>query len=373
MSGGGKGGSNQTVAFYYVPIAFAICEGPIVGIKQIWAGGDLIYSDSQPVAVNTYQGGGKKSGPTVSTSYQQFSSSTQNDVQTGGSALGPWTCYLGTETQPADPTIGEGVAYRGLAYIVFNPLNIGPGATVPPLTFEVVTAGSLAPPSVVGYVTGSNFEGPLAFDDNGNAIATFDTVEQNNNVAWVRIGTGGTTGLQIIQAGGNASLYQGYGLVQGYGKCFGYFNTNNLVGYDVTNTGVADGVYESGWKLFEYDTTSGVMPGSLLSVPLPNQSWYNLAYDGQYLYALWSEYGAHLTIIGVGAYGPDSAPPDTAYAGGVGIPVDDASPNQTGAVNGVFFACSNNADNLWLLNAVTGSSQFIAGSFGGCVTDGTNI
>lgn len=36
--GGGKGGANQQVAFYYAPVAFAICEGPIVGIKQIWPG-----------------------------------------------------------------------------------------------------------------------------------------------------------------------------------------------------------------------------------------------------------------------------------------------------------------------------------------------
>ena len=149
---GGKGGSNQTVAYYYAPIAFAICEGPIVGLKKIWAGGNLIFSDNEPVAVNTYQGGGKKSGPTVSTHYETFGSTTQNDTQTGGSSLGPWTCYLGTETQPADPTIGEGVAYRGVAYIVFNPLNLGPGATIPPLTFEVVTVGAFAPPQIAEYI-----------------------------------------------------------------------------------------------------------------------------------------------------------------------------------------------------------------------------
>ncbi len=182
MSGGGKGASNQTVAYYFAPVAFAICEGPIIGLKQIWAGGNLIFSDSQPVAVNTYQGGGKKSGPTVSTSYEQFSSSTQNDIQTGGSSLGNWTCYLGTETQPADPTIGEGVAYRGVAYIVFNPLNIGPGATIPPLTFEVVTAGTLAPPSVLASLSPSIADpetggtavdgggGTPIFDSNGNMV-----------------------------------------------------------------------------------------------------------------------------------------------------------------------------------------------------------
>ena len=175
MSGGGKGGSNQTVAYYYAPVAFAICEGPIIGIKQIWAGGNLIFSDGEPVAVNTYQGGGKKSGPTVSTSYQTFTSSTQNDIQTGGSALGPWTCYLGTETQPADPTIGEGVAYRGVAYIVFPALNLGPGATIPPLTFEVVTVGSLNPPSVE-FSYSPSFDGYIdvnqgfSFDGCGNPI-----------------------------------------------------------------------------------------------------------------------------------------------------------------------------------------------------------
>lgn len=170
---GGKGGSNQQVAYYYLPIAFAICEGPIVGIKRMWAGGNLIFSDDQPVAVNTHQGGGKKSGPTVSTSYQSFGSNTANGVQTGGSALGSWTCYLGNSGQPADPTIGEGVGYEGIAYIVFPALNIGPGATVPPLTFEVVTQGAISPSRPMWEVAIPDSSGGLAFDGDGNPLVGF--------------------------------------------------------------------------------------------------------------------------------------------------------------------------------------------------------
>lgn len=190
---GGKGGSNQTVAYYYAPVAFAICEGPIVGIKKIWAGGNLIFADNQPVAVNTYQGGGKKSGPTVSTHYQTFGSTTENDVQIGGSSLGPWTCYLGTETQPADPTIGEGVGYRGIAYIVFNPLNIGPGATIPPLTFEVVTVGSIAPPELLWQVTlppRSAQGGVVMMDDGTIAIPS----SGNNQSGTIGVAVDPTTG-----------------------------------------------------------------------------------------------------------------------------------------------------------------------------------
>ncbi len=222
---GGKGGSNQTVAFYYAPVAFAVCEGPIVGIKKIWAGGNLIFSDNELVAVNTYQGGGKKSGPTVSTHYETFTSATQNDTQTGGSALGPWTCYLGTETQPADPTIGEGVAYRGVAYIVFNPLNLGPGATIPPLTFEVVTQGALNPPQILEYIGmpykgGLNWVNPTAINGHilipwvNNNSATYANFDPGKNT-FVPSGAVGVTGNIIgpsstnglILAGGSGGYY----------------------------------------------------------------------------------------------------------------------------------------------------------------------
>ena len=163
--GGKKGTGNQ--GYYEVAIAFALCEGPVAGIKRIWAGGDLIFDDSAPVYVpstnpNVPQGG-----------YQQFTTNNQPLISTGGSSLGAWTLYHGTGEQGPDGTIvangsgngaggipyqqvtlangfeytygapafgklGAACAYRGVAYIVFPSLNIGYGGTIPPLTFEVV-------------------------------------------------------------------------------------------------------------------------------------------------------------------------------------------------------------------------------------------
>ena len=186
---GGKGGGSGKGAgvgkkgtgsqgYYVVGIAFALCEGPIGGIKRIWAGGDLIFDDSAPVYVPSMDPSVPQGG------YQTFTANNQPLVSTGGSSLGTWTLYHGTNEQMPDPTIAangsangpEGVpyqlvtlangftysygspqygkmgtacAYRGVAYIVFPALNCGFGGTIPPLTFEVVgQPGTLDAPKV---------------------------------------------------------------------------------------------------------------------------------------------------------------------------------------------------------------------------------
>ena len=171
--GGGKGSSKGgkkgtgSQGYYEVAIAFALCEGPVAGIKRIWAGGDLIYDDSAPVYVPSMDPNNPQG------SYQQFTSTNAPLSSTGGSSLGSWTLYHGTGEQGPDGTIvangsgngaggipyqqvtlangfeytygapafgklGAACAYRGVAYIVFPNLNIGYGGTIPPLTFEVV-------------------------------------------------------------------------------------------------------------------------------------------------------------------------------------------------------------------------------------------
>jgi hypothetical protein len=284
MSGGGKGASNQTVAYYFAPVAFAVCEGPIAGIKKIWAGGNLIFSDNEPVAVNTYQGGGKKSGPTVSTSYQQFSSSTQNDIQTGGSALGPWTCYLGTVTQLADPTIGEGVAYRGVAYIVFNPLNIGPGATIPPLTFEVVTAGKLNPPSVVWNCPRPVSAGGLSLDmDRGNyCLPAFDDY---GDLAF-GAQTSGSPGsdpywIKLSNATGKPSFIpSGTG---GLSNPIMTFGGTSAPGYAIEYPTFANGFDGLNGAFLEFDSTTGVFTYRYYDIG-PSGPPYSLVGDGRYIY-----------------------------------------------------------------------------------------
>lgn len=205
--GGGKGGAGKgkkgtgSQGYYVVGIAFALAEGPIGGIKRIWAGGDLIFDDGAPVYVPSMDQSSPQGG------YQTFTASNQPITSTGGSSLGTWTLYHGTNLQTADPTIvangsangpegvpyqqvtlangfeytygspqygkmGTACAYRGVAYIVFDALNCGYGGTIPPLTFEVVgQPGTLNAPAAI-----SPIYNPIPSSLFGSAFGANDTV-----------------------------------------------------------------------------------------------------------------------------------------------------------------------------------------------------
>ncbi|MDZ7908802.1 MAG: glycoside hydrolase TIM-barrel-like domain-containing protein [Gemmobacter sp.] len=105
-SGGGKGASRPKVTSYSysLSLALALCEGPVGGIGRIWADGVEI----RPSDLNL-------------------------------------RLYHGTEDQLPDPKIAavEGTdrapAYRGLAYVVIEDLELAPyGNRVPQLSFEVI-------------------------------------------------------------------------------------------------------------------------------------------------------------------------------------------------------------------------------------------
>jgi hypothetical protein len=122
---GGKGGPKVTTTTYSynVDMAVALCEGPIVGIRKVWANGKLIYDASENGA------------------------SVESTVQSSLHAQG-FKVYLGDEAQLPDPTMeatlgaGNVPAYRGVAYVVFDHLDC-PNGQIPQLSFEVVTAGSI--------------------------------------------------------------------------------------------------------------------------------------------------------------------------------------------------------------------------------------
>ncbi len=216
--GGGKGGAGKgkkgtgSQGYYVVAIAFALAEGPVGGIKRMWAGGDLIFDDGAPVYVPSMDPNSPQGG------YQTFTAVNQPIVSTGGSSLGTWTLYHGTNLQNADPTIAangsangpEGVpyqqvtlangfeytygspqfgkmgtacGYRGVAYIVFSALNCGYGGTIPPLTFEVVgEPGTLNAPQTIA--------GP--FEVFATASQTFAEVAPNGDYAAFSLLTGGS-------------------------------------------------------------------------------------------------------------------------------------------------------------------------------------
>ncbi len=107
-SGGGKGGgargAESTSYRYTVSIAYALCEGEITRVGRIWADGQEL----SPQDINM-------------------------------------RVYKGTGTQLPDPRMeavdgaGNVPAYRGLAYVVIEDLDVGPyGNRVPQFSFEVM-------------------------------------------------------------------------------------------------------------------------------------------------------------------------------------------------------------------------------------------
>ncbi len=107
-SGGGKGAARpKTTSYSYsVSLALALCEGEILSVGRIWADGTEIA----PAGLNL-------------------------------------RVYRGTEDQQPDPKIAavegpdQAPAYRGVAYVVIEDLELAPfGNRVPQLSFEVLRA-----------------------------------------------------------------------------------------------------------------------------------------------------------------------------------------------------------------------------------------
>ncbi|RQS84327.1 phage tail protein [Burkholderia seminalis] len=122
QSGKGMGGKGNQP---YVTMSFAValCAGPITAVTRIWANGKLIYDISNP------------------SNFQAISGSAQMVTN--------FTVYPGDENQTADPIMQsyEGAAnvpaHRGMAYVVFNELNLQNwGNYLPSLSFEVVKNGT---------------------------------------------------------------------------------------------------------------------------------------------------------------------------------------------------------------------------------------
>ena len=145
----GKGGPEQssTTYSYYRSFAILLCsrepdEGPIGGVRRIWANGKLAYDRKN----NT--------GLTLEELVEQAHSALVSLFTTQQYASSSWaqkmTIYLGSEDQLPDPVIEsfEGVgnvpAYRGYAYVVFDDVQLKPedGNRIPAQwKFEVYEEG----------------------------------------------------------------------------------------------------------------------------------------------------------------------------------------------------------------------------------------
>ena len=120
VGGKGGGGTEVTTYSYSANIAVGVCEGPVDCIRRIWANGKLIYDVTNTVG------------------------------QVDDQVISPQNIaiYLGGETQTADPVMQAALgaanvpAYRGLAYVVFEGLQLEKfGNRIPKFDFEIGSGG----------------------------------------------------------------------------------------------------------------------------------------------------------------------------------------------------------------------------------------
>lgn len=138
-----KGGPEQKTYSYTMSFAVLVCEGPIAGIRRIWANKKLVYDVS-----------------------------TGNDGATRDPAISGLRIYRGTETQDVDPLIeatdGASPAYLGYAYVVFEDYDVTEmNGRLPQFEFEVVSVGSEPEPDA----TSIGAAGPrAAYDPNSQLV-----------------------------------------------------------------------------------------------------------------------------------------------------------------------------------------------------------
>ncbi|MBK7424508.1 MAG: hypothetical protein IPJ48_16305 [Propionivibrio sp.] len=130
---GGGGGGNTTTYSYSATIAIVLCQGPIAGVRRIWAGSKLIYDAGDSSATGMIASSAAISGITI---------------------------YTGDDTQmPNDRmqmTLGAGnvSAWRGIAYAViedFQLADYGNSLLGCPFKFEVMSDATFSQYSQQGY------------------------------------------------------------------------------------------------------------------------------------------------------------------------------------------------------------------------------
>src|SRR5574337_83119 len=137
---GGKGGGSVTTYKIFATFAVVLCEGPIVGLRRLWLGSELVYDGAAATTAGVIKSGKSKSS---------------------------WKLYTGTDSQQPDPRYqadkGANAAsgWPGLAYIVFYDLplekwqNTLAGVQI---KAEVVTSGSTAYGEILAVAdTGKQF------------------------------------------------------------------------------------------------------------------------------------------------------------------------------------------------------------------------
>jgi hypothetical protein len=202
--GGGSGGPSQKTETptYFSDWAVAISDcpdGPIIGVRIIWANGKPIY-DRRPLGATE-----------TSTAFAaRMAANSQLDEQ--------MVVYLGTDDQEPDPTleafygVGQVSAHKQLAYIVFSNWQHKPedGNRIPlNLKIEVVQSGAVATESGIQYEQEVLYPWAAGFPENPQNLHNYVIV---------------ATGLNGFNATPITSVLQGVAICEGIrGKTFGFY------------------------------------------------------------------------------------------------------------------------------------------------------
>jgi hypothetical protein len=143
----GKGGPKVETYAYDASFALGLCKGPIRQILRIWADSKLIYDVSNNATRNPVNAG--QSG-IFAPDLLSFGTGSNKKKRVN------LRIYLGNEEQLPDSLIvsdrgvGNVSAHRGLAYVVFERLQLEDfGNRIPQFTMEITKSPSEAFPSVV--------------------------------------------------------------------------------------------------------------------------------------------------------------------------------------------------------------------------------
>lgn len=121
-SAGKGGGPTSTTYNYFASFALGLCEGEITGVRRIWIANKLVYKYTDDATIE--------------------------EILASNSQIDGITVYTGSESQDPDPLIqahkgaANTPAFRGLAYLVFDRLDVGNSGQIPNITVEVVGGGS---------------------------------------------------------------------------------------------------------------------------------------------------------------------------------------------------------------------------------------
>ncbi|ODQ34563.1 phage tail protein [Burkholderia ubonensis] len=277
-----------------ISMAIGLCAGPITAVKRIWANHKLIYDISNP------------------SNFQAISGSE--------SMVSNFTVYYGDETQLPDPTmesylgVGNVPAHRGLAYVVFNGLNLLPyGNVIPTFEFEVTTLGTNTYYSSV-IETWTPFPG-----QNGAYIAPYITAQGAKAFAYLNSGTGlviddmTAYGVKPFLSWPSANPNYGFQVRPGNSDVAiavdnsGYWDTggqfHSCPGFASTSGGIAGvgnnmcvknqsiyltSTYTSGYPIYRVDSITG----NLQATSTLTGCWQIIGCSNSYLYAATNSVGS---------------------------------------------------------------------------------